>query len=181
MLEHMPVRPFIPPQFGIKTATEPWEWDAYFRLRHSVFCDEQRLFPGDDRDALDDAATPIIAVSYVMGMAESVAGTVRIHETSPRHWTGSRLAIDPRYRGAYGLGAGLVYRAVASAQALGCDEFFATVQRQNVPFFRRLHWRSLRELDLHGAPHTLMIADLDAYPALPKHAPAALVEVCRAS
>ena len=181
MIDPLPMRPFVPPQFGIKEAVESWERAAYFRLRREVFCEEQMLFADDDLDAIDATATPIIAVSYVMGMAESVAGTVRINAAAPRRWSGSRLAIAARYRGVYGLGAGLIYRAVASAQALGCDEFLATVQRRNVPFFRRLHWRALEEIELHGAPHTLMQADLEAYPPLAADAPVALIEGRRAS
>jgi len=37
------------------------------------------------------------------------------------------------------------------------------VQRANVPFFRRLRWRTLEELALLGQPHHLMEADLSWY------------------
>jgi putative N-acetyltransferase (TIGR04045 family) len=157
--------PFVPPQFGIKLVREAWEYDAHVRLRRSVFCDEQRLFPsGDDRDAADAIAAPIVAVDYVMGMAHHVVGTVRIHESSPGLWYGSRLAIQPEYRNVYGLGSGLVYRAVTTAHARGARDFLANVQRQNVAFFRRLGWNALEETILHGQPHVLMRADLSAYP-----------------
>ena len=129
------------------------------------FCDEQRLFAGDDRDALDDEALPIVAVSLVAGMSDGVVGTVRVHESSPGRWTGSRLAIRADCRGVHGLGSALVHRAVGTANARGCSEFLATVQRPNVAFFRRLGWHVTGDVDLHGMPHTTMRADLARFPA----------------
>ncbi len=173
--------PFVPPQFGIKLASDGWERDAHFRLRRRVFCDEQRLFSGDDRDDVDDVASPIVAVDYVMGMAHRVVGTVRIAETSPGLWYGSRLAIEAEYRNVYGLGSGLVFRAVTTAHARGARTFLANVQRANVPFFRRLAWEALEDRDLFGRPHTLMRADLAAYPPALDDAAVALFDSRRAS
>lgn len=173
--------PFVPPQFGIKTATDAWEQRAYYRLRRDVFCTEQRIFETDDRDAVDEVAEPIVAVDYIMGMSDRVVGTVRIVETEPGIWLGSRLAIHPEYRNVYGLGSGLVYRAVTAAHARGATEFLATVQRANVPFFKRLAWGALEEISLHGHPHTMMRADLAAYPALVDADRVALLSGRRAS
>jgi putative N-acetyltransferase (TIGR04045 family) len=174
--------PFVPPQFGIKLAREPWEVAAYFRLRRTVFCGEQQLFAaGDDRDENDERASPIVAVDYVMGMAHRVVGTVRIHETAPGAWYGSRLAIEAEYRNVYGLGSGLVYRAVTTAHARGARTFLANVQRANVPFFRRLAWEALEEITLLGRPHTLMRADLGAYPPAHDDGAVALLDARRAS
>jgi putative N-acetyltransferase (TIGR04045 family) len=135
-----PLPPFVPPQFGLKLASETWERNAALRLRRYVFCEEQQLFSGSDGDALDASASPIVAVDYVMGMSHRVVGTVRIHEESPGVWYGSRLAIEPAYRNVYGLGSGLVYRAVTTAHARGAHTFLANVQKQNASFFRRLGW-----------------------------------------
>jgi putative N-acetyltransferase (TIGR04045 family) len=176
-----PFEPFVPPQFGIKLAAEPWERAAAATLREQVFCCEQGLFEGTDRDAVDPLALPIVAVDYVMGMAQRVVGTVRIYEESPGCWYGSRLAIDADYRSVYGLGRGLVYRAVTTAHARGCTLFLANVQAQNVAFFARLAWKPLRESLLHGHPHVLMQADLRAYPPSTDDAAVALVPARRAS
>ncbi len=173
--------PFVPPQFGIKLADEWWERDGAQALRHHVFCREQGLFEQSDRDAVDAVAQTIVAVDYVMGMTHRVVGTVRIHEDAPGIWFGSRLAIDPDYRGVYGLGRGLVYRAVCTAHARGCRTFLANVQSQNVSFFARLAWESLQEVSLHGRPHVLMRADLRAYPPNPDDAAVAVVRAPRAS
>ena len=176
-----PPRPFVPPQFGIKLATETWECAAAARLREQVFCREQALVERTDRDAVDAVAQTIVAVDYVMGMSHGVVGTVRIHEDAPGCWYGSRLAIDRTYRNVYGLGRGLVYRAVTTAHARGCRTFLAHVQMQNVNFFKRMAWEPLRELTLHGRPHLLMQADLQAYPPCADDATVALVSARRAS
>ncbi len=176
-----PLPPFVPPQFGIKLALERWERDAATALRIAVFCREQRLFQNDDRDALDAVAQTIVAVDYVMSMPQHVVGTVRIHEDAPGTWYGSRLAIDARYRTVYGLGRGLVYRAVSTAHARGARTFLANVQRQNVNFFARLAWEPLREVTLHGYPHVLMRADLAAYPPSFDDGAVAVVSARRAS
>jgi putative N-acetyltransferase (TIGR04045 family) len=173
--------PFVPPQFGIKLASEAWEVEAHHGLRRRVFCDEQGLFAHDDRDECDERATPIVAVDYVMSMPYRVVGTVRIHESAPRLWYGSRLAIEAEYRNVYGLGSGLVYRAVTTAHARGCRTFLANVQRQNVPFFRRLAWEPLEDVTLLGQPHTLMRADLAAYPPAHDDGAVAVLESRRAS
>jgi putative N-acetyltransferase (TIGR04045 family) len=176
-----PVPPFVPPQFGIKLASEPWERAASAALRERVFCREQNLFAATDRDDLDDIAETIVAVDYLMGMAQCVVGTVRIHPADDGAWFGSRLAIDAAYRNVYGLGRGLVYRAVTTAHARGCARFFAHVQAANVPFFARLAWRPLGDLVLHGHPHTLMEADLAAYPPCADERGVAVLTARRAS
>lgn len=154
---------FVSPHVAIRGVADAWEREAAHRLRRDVFCREQGLFPGDDRDVYDDVAHTIVAVTLVMGITDAVVGTVRVHEAAPRRWIGSRLAIPLEYRGIWGLGAGLVHRAVGTALGHGCDAFLATVQRQNVLFFRRLRWEPIEELDVRGYPHVLMRADLDAY------------------
>ena len=173
--------PFVPPHFGIKTASDAWERASSFRLRRDVFCREQGIFESDDLDDFDDRAETIVAVDYIIGMTDRVVGTVRIVDLGAGHWHGSRLAIERQYRDVYGLGRALVHRAVTTATGRGATEFVATVQRANVPFFRRLAWDAIDELDLHGHPHTRMRADLDAYPPLADPARAALLDVRRAS
>jgi putative N-acetyltransferase (TIGR04045 family) len=156
--------PFVPPQFGIKLASERWERVGSERLREAVFCHEQKIFERTDADAIDDVATTIVAVDYMMGMMHRVVGTVRIHAETAETWYGSRLAIDPAYRNVYGLGSGLIYRAVTTAHARGCRTFLANVQLANVEFFRRLAWEPIRAIEVANRPHALMRADLSAYP-----------------
>ena len=160
---------FAPCEFRIKWADGGWEIHQARRLRRAVFCDEQGLFAGDDLDAIDARAQPLVALSCVGGMAEAVVGTVRIHEAQDGLWWGSRLAVQREFRHVGRIGATLIRLAVCSAHARGARVFLAHVQAQNQALFEGLHWRSLKAEMLHGRPHWLMQADLGQYP--PCHDP----------
>lgn len=155
---------FMPSEFQVKYATEAWERLGASRLRREVFCHEQGLFEGDDRDEIDAVATPLVAVSLMGVAASEVVGTVRIHEAEPGTWWGSRLAVAHEYRRIGALGVALIQLAVSSAHGRGCRRFLAHVQGQNGPLFERLNWRTLEEVELHGRPHLKMEADLAHYP-----------------
>jgi putative N-acetyltransferase (TIGR04045 family) len=155
---------YLASEYSIKYAVTDWERTGAARLRRAVFCTEQGIFSGDDRDEIDEIATPIVAVSLMGICADDVVGTVRIHEASPGVWWGSRLAVAEEYRRVGALGQGLIRLAVSSAHARGAKQFFAHVQSQNVLLFQRLHWTSLDVMEFHGRPHHLMEADLSHYP-----------------
>jgi putative N-acetyltransferase (TIGR04045 family) len=159
-----PFKPFVASEFRVKFATDAWERRGAASLRRRVFCEEQRLFADHDRDAIDDVAIPIVAVSLLGVAADEVVGTVRIHEAEPGLWWGSRLAVATEYRRVGALGATLIRLAVSSAHARGCRRFLANVQSQNVLLFHRLHWQTVEEVELHGRPHHRMQADLAFYP-----------------
>ena len=131
-----------------------------------MFCNEQRIFDGHDRDAIDNGAIHLVALSTMAVLADEVVGTVRIHQSEPGVWYGSRLAVDRRYRRVGALGAALIQLAVSSANSFGCVRFYANVQAQNELMFRRLSWNRISEVELHGQPHVFMQADLAAYPPL---------------
>lgn len=162
-----PFETFAATQFRIKFAAEAWEVAGAAALRRAVFCQEQGLFAHDDRDAIDDIARPIVALSTMAVLTDEVVGTVRIHETEPGTWFGSRLAVDRRYRRLGALGAALIRLAVSSAHGLGCRRFYAHVQSQNEALFQKLNWQSLAPITIMDHPHVLMRADLAAYPPLP--------------
>ena len=159
-----PIRPYVSSAFSVKFATDPWERDGAAALRRRVFCDEQALFPGDDRDAVDAVAIPIVALSWFTVAPDAVVGTVRIHEAEPGIWWGSRLAVAADHRRVGALGAALIRLAVSSAHARGCKTLLAHVQGQNAVLFQRLHWRVVDAVELHGRPHMRMQADLAFYP-----------------
>jgi len=160
---------FHPTEFRVKFAASRWERAAAHALRRQVFCREQGLFGDDDRDAVDDYAISIVALSMVGVAADRVVGTVRIHEEAPGLWHGSRLAVERDSRRIGDIGATLIRLAVSSAHAMGARSFLAHVQAQNGPLFQQMHWETLEALDLHGRPHLKMRADLAFYP--PCHAP----------
>jgi putative N-acetyltransferase (TIGR04045 family) len=155
---------FLPCEYRVKFATDAWERREAAALRRRVFCDEQHIFSGDDRDTIDDVAIPIVAISSFAVAPQEVVGTVRIHQAEPGTWWGSRLAVAADYRRIGALGTALIRLAVSSAHARGCRRFFAHVQSQNALLFRRLHWTTLAETLIHGRPHHFMQADLSRYP-----------------
>jgi putative N-acetyltransferase (TIGR04045 family) len=157
---------FLPAQYRVKFATESWERREAAALRRQVFCAEQGIFAGDDRDDIDAIAIPLVAISSLGVAPHDVVGTVRIHEAEPGVWWGSRLAVASDYRRIGALGSALIRLAVCSAHARGCRRFYAHVQGQNALLFRRLHWRTIEEVELRGRPHHFMQADLAHYPPI---------------
>lgn len=158
---------FSSPEFRIQWASGPWMRQQALALRRQVFCREQGLFDGDDFDfidAEDPSCRLLVALSSWGGQHDEVVGTVRIHEAEPGIWWGSRLAVRRDWRRQGQLGSTLIRLAVSSAHALGCREFLAHVQAQNVVLFRRLRWRVLNEKIIHDRMHALMRADLSYYP-----------------
>ncbi len=150
----------------IKLALTQWEREEARRLRREVFCIEQGIFHDDDMDDIDAVAMPIVAVLEAADGSREVVGTVRIHEPQSGVWHGSRLAVAQHARRIGSIGSGLIKLAVSTAHAHGCHTFLAQVQSQNAPLFRRLHWNTLAEIEIHGRPHHLMQAELDFYPPI---------------
>jgi predicted GNAT family N-acyltransferase len=157
---------------------------AFWGLRKQIFCDEQRLFVGSDRDADDVGMTPIVCQTLVMGAPDEVIGCVRIFEREPGVWWGGRLGVSRAYRhldamspamvlraglpddyASQSIGGGLIHEAVSTAIVRGCSAFYAHVQRPNVSLFRRLGWRELGDCQLHGIDHATLQADLSRYSA----------------
>jgi hypothetical protein len=177
-----PFNRFTPQDFVFKIARTQEEIEGFWALRRAIFCEEQQVFHESDRDEFDAFAIPIVCETLIAGMEDAVVGVVRIDERAPHVWYGSRLGVavdfrsvkkispgvahrnrQPIHRGLGALGAGLIYKAVSTAHALGCREFLATVQYQNAKFFQRLHWEPLGDLELFGLRHVRMRADLDYY------------------
>jgi len=151
--------------FTCRLAATEAERRDYFALRRAIFCDEQRLFTGDDRDATDATAHPIVCLHDGQAGAR-VVGVVRIWQTAPGDWWGGRLGVEQRFRSAATVGRRLIQTAVGTARGWGGWRFRATVQAANVAFFRRLRWRTVEALEVLGEPHHLLEADLASYAPL---------------
>ncbi|MFH7245772.1 MAG: MSMEG_0567/Sll0786 family nitrogen starvation N-acetyltransferase [Spirulina sp.] len=151
-------------RYRFELARSAQEFAAYYELRKAIFCEEQGLFVGNDEDDLDPVSYPIIAIDDEAPTGQNVVGVVRIYEAQPRLWYGGRLGVHPDYRRVGRIGKGLIHKAVTTANGWGCDRFLATVQLQNVRFFRRLHWDTIDEMQVLDHPHHLMEADLEFYP-----------------
>ena len=68
---------FTPQDFVFKIARTPQEVEGFWALRRAIFCEEQKIFRGSDRDEVDRFAIPIICETLVAGMEDSVVGVVR--------------------------------------------------------------------------------------------------------
>jgi len=157
---------FYPGEYRIEQARTSWQQAGCHALRRQVFCQEQKIFEQDDRDAVDDECLLLAASSCLFSHADDVVGTVRIHEPEPGLWWGSRLAVAKPFRRVGGLGAALIRLAVGTAKFHGAETFLAHVQAQNLNLFEAMHWRVLDEKTIHGRPHFLMRADIAAYDAI---------------
>lgn len=160
-----PLRAHTAERISAELAREPWQVDAYFRLRREIFAVEQALFTDSDRDEIDRHASPIVAQGEIAGMPDGVVGVVRIYQDGDHTWFGGRLGVSRAYRRVGAVGSALITEAVATAHGWGCRRFLATVQAGNARYFERHHFRRLEALELLGRPHVLMQADLDRYPA----------------
>jgi putative N-acetyltransferase (TIGR04045 family) len=157
------VIPFRSRHVTFKFAADAWEFRAYWRMRQRIFCQEQGLFEGSDRDAVDETAIPIVAVGWIAGMPEDVVGVVRVWRQARGEWWGGRLGTHPDHRGDRTIAPGLIRLAVGTACRRGCTRFCATVQMRNVALFERLNWRVVGETQVCGRAHALMEADLARY------------------
>jgi putative N-acetyltransferase (TIGR04045 family) len=136
-----------------RIAVEPAELTAHHLVREAVFVHEQRLFPGSDRDAVDDDPATVHVVGFV---DDHPVGSVRLYERDPGEWKGDRLAVLPGRRAGH-LGAALVRFAVATARERGGHVMIAYVQQPNETFFRHLGWTRVGEpFDYVGQPHVRM-------------------------
>jgi putative N-acetyltransferase (TIGR04045 family) len=143
---------------GCRVVEDPWALAEHHRIREEVFVREQGLFQGSDRDWRDDEAATI----KVLGFRDDVAGgAVRLYPLDDAgHWQGDRLAVLSGSRG-HGLGAPLVWFAVATAASGGGRLMTAHIQPRNVPFFERLGWSISGEQEIYvGVPHVPMAIDL---------------------
>ncbi len=87
-----PARPFLACEFQVKFATARWERDRAAALRREVFCREQKIFDDDDRDAIDDIAIPLVALSSLAIAHEDVCR----NRPYPRSGTRAVVGVAPR-------------------------------------------------------------------------------------
>jgi len=66
---------FRPCEFRISWAATAWQREQAHALRRAVFCVEQGIFLGDDRDAIDDHAQLLVAQACVGGMPDEMLAT----------------------------------------------------------------------------------------------------------
>jgi len=132
-----------------------------FAIRNEVFVHEQQMFDTSDIDENDLKGTQLIARSK-----DQIIGTVRIYPENREktRWVGGRLAVRKKYRNTRA-GSDLVKEAMKRVKKKGCHIFTATIQKQNVLFFKKIGWTPQGPLEIHyGHPHQRMQADLGRVP-----------------
>jgi putative N-acetyltransferase (TIGR04045 family) len=145
-----------PAEIEIKVAVASGEIQSYFAIRRQVFVEEQQIFHETDVDGFDSVAIPILA------MADGrPAGAVRCYPKRPGRacvWFGGRLAVHREHRTSCNIGALLVRKAVEVMEGRGdVKRFLATIQIQNVRFFKRLGWVCLgRPFMMNSRKHQMM-------------------------
>ncbi|WP_439813546.1 MSMEG_0567/sll0787 family protein [Streptomyces sp. P9-2] len=172
-------------RFHIEQACSAAELSDYRRLRREAFVHEQGLFTGHDLDDRDTDPRTLVLVAK--DQDATVVGGVRLGPVGDGPdigwWQGGRLVVARRARGPHGIGAALVRAACARAEAEGVLRFDATVQAQGEVLFKRLGWRSVREIEAAGALHMLMrwpIGRIAAQAAAAKSALGPLLAALRA-
>ncbi len=145
------------PVLELRIASEPWELEAYYTIRHQVFVEEQGIFKDSDRDEHDETSIHIIACCD-----SRIAGVVRCYPESKGIWYGGRLAVYQDYR-KYDIGTRLVRKAVETMEQYeDVERFLAKIQIRNVRFFKKLGWfRVGQPFLLNGIRHQLMEVSLN--------------------
>jgi putative N-acetyltransferase (TIGR04045 family) len=153
--------------------------DDALRIRREVFVDEKALFAGSDLDKRERGA-----LHLVYYLDEEPAGTVRMSDEGGGRWTGSRLAVLPKYRAA-GVGAALITAAEAVVAARGCTGFDALIREPCVSLFEKQGWEDFGDGGVvAGEPHRSMRSSLPRRRTLftvgyQRHTPESLVEMLR--
>jgi putative N-acetyltransferase (TIGR04045 family) len=141
----------------IRQAIKDEEIKEVFAIRKEVFIDEQKIFQNSDIDENDKNSIYLIAEDDNI-----IIGTVRIYPSgNDDTWVGGRLAVRNKHRGSRAASL-LSQEAVNLAKIKGCRKFVATIQEQNVNFFKRLGWKTTGGIfNYLGVPHQPMEADLN--------------------
>ena len=63
-----PFNRFTPQDFVFKIARTQKEIEGFWALRRAIFCEEQLVFRGSDRDEFDAFAIPIVCETLIAGM-----------------------------------------------------------------------------------------------------------------
>jgi predicted GNAT family N-acyltransferase len=114
-------------------ATEKADLQAIFRIRFSVFVDEQMVFPDEEYDEYEQSATHFIA--KVGGIAAGTSRWVQKHGGIKLE----RFAVLPHFRGV-GVGRALASAMIADLKHKQLEHLpvFLHAQIQAVPFYEKL-------------------------------------------
>jgi putative N-acetyltransferase (TIGR04045 family) len=145
-------------KISVRQAVKKEEIREVFEIREEVFVKEQKIFDRTDKDEQDGQSLYLIATIH-----DQIAGVVRVYPIGDDEWVGGRLAVKKKFRGTRA-GWLLVKEAVSLVKRNQCRKFTATIQEENVKFFKRLGWEPRGEFFVYqGKKHLVMEADLESY------------------
>jgi len=122
-----------------------------FAIRHTVFCDEQRVDPAIEFDGLDDGCR-----HYLARCGNEAAGTARIRDAGDGVIKIERVAVLPAARGK-GIGKALMIRTIEDARAAGAATIAIHAQCHAEEFYRALGFRRIGGVfDEADIPHVRM-------------------------
>jgi predicted GNAT family N-acyltransferase len=135
------------PAYSLGTAASPqlrWarrrgEIELALELRERVFCDEQGVPVSEERDALDDRASHMIAVDP----EGAVVGTLRLL-VSGRLARIGRIAVRADWR-RRGIASAMLDAALQAALERGCGEARLAAQVQAVGLYQRSGFRAVSD------------------------------------
>jgi hypothetical protein len=88
---------FTPQDFVFKIARTPQEMEGFWALRRAIFCEEQKVFHGSDRDEFDQFAIPIICETLVIAF-DFVLGSAKVDHSNRVSGSSRACAGDPSWR-----------------------------------------------------------------------------------
>ena len=131
--------------------TEEADQEAAFAIRHTVFCDEQRVDPALEFDGLDDGCR-----QYLARWNDVAVGTARIRDAGNGVVKIERVAVLPADRGK-GIGKALMVRTIEDARAGGAGTIAIHAQCHAAEFYQALGFKRIGGVfDEADIPHVRM-------------------------
>jgi predicted GNAT family N-acyltransferase len=143
----------------IRPAVSEADWQQVRAIRQLVFVEEQACAPEDEWDAYDAPEARGQTVHHLLGTVDGApAAAARWRLVSHARTTAKleRFAVLPAFRGR-GFGRQMIRKAMAEAQAAGCDRFVLHAQAYLVELYRQLGYESVGQpFDEAGIEHVKM-------------------------
>ncbi len=138
---------------SIKVALSPEDRLKAFMVRCVVFCGEQRIPYGIERDEFEDIAIHVLGEIAGEPVA---AGRLRC---LPDHAKLERIAVRSPFRGR-GAGSEITRFLLKLARERGYSSFRMNAQAHTVEFYRRLGFRAVGDIFLEAdIEHVLMVRE----------------------
>ena len=138
--------------------------EAAFHMRRVVFCDEQKVDPGEEFDGLDGNCR-----QYLARREGRIVGTARLRKDSGEKTKIERVAVLKEERG-HGVGKKLMIRTIKDAKLDGAGTIAIHAQCHAQTFYEALGFVQIGEkFEEANIPHIYM--EYQPSPCAPENAP----------